>query len=48
MKKEDLCKHDLIPEWCHECKHLGKGTVKEMVEKQNLTIIENFDTWPTT
>lgn len=45
MTKQDLCIHDIIPEWCWECKHESKDTVKSLLLKENLKIVENLLSW---
>lgn len=44
-RKELLCKHDIIADWCHECKHLSKGSIKQVLLTENLAIVENLLTW---
>ena len=45
--KQELCIHDIIPEWCWECKHESKDSVKTILRQENLKIVENFLSWET-
>lgn len=47
MPVTDLCIHDIFPEWCFECKHENKGTVKSVLKIENLKIAENLLSWET-
>lgn len=40
-----LCKHGIIADWCHDCKHLSKGSVKQVLLVENLAIVENLLSW---
>lgn len=44
-REELLCKHRIIAEWCHDCRHLSKGSVKQVLLNENLAIVENLLTW---
>jgi hypothetical protein len=44
-RNELLCKHDIIADWCHECKHLSKGSIKQVLLTENLAITENLLSW---
>ena len=44
-RTELLCKHDIIADWCHECKYLSKGSVKQVLLNENLAIVENLLSW---
>lgn len=45
MKQDLLCKHEIIAEWCWECKHETKDTVKSLLLIENLKIVENLLSW---
>lgn len=46
LKQNDLeCTHGIIAEWCHDCKHLSKGSVKQVLLNENLAIVENLLSW---
>jgi hypothetical protein len=40
-----LCKHLIIAEWCHDCKHLSKGSVRQVLLNENLALVENLLAW---
>lgn len=45
---EALCKHNIIAEWCWECKHTSTSNLKSLLVQENLKISENFLTWKIT
>lgn len=45
MDDTGLCKHQLVPEWCSECKHLNEKDMKQLALEQNLQIVENLLSW---
>lgn len=45
--EESLCKHDIIAEWCWECKHDSPSTVKSLLLLENLKIVRNLLSWET-
>lgn len=45
--EETVCKHDIIAEWCWECKHESTSTVKSLLLTENLKIVENLLSWET-
>lgn len=47
MKMDVLCKHDIIAEWCWECKHKKPSTVKSLLLQENLKIVRNLLSWET-
>lgn len=42
MKNNLKCKHDIIAEWCHTCKHLDTPSIKQVLYQENLEILENL------
>jgi hypothetical protein len=44
-RSELLCIHDIIADWCHECKYLSKGSIKQVLLTENLAIVENLLSW---
>lgn len=47
LKNSLKCKHDIIAEWCSTCKHLDTPSIKQVLLKENLAIVENLLSWPT-
>lgn len=45
--KQDLCMHEIVPEWCWECKHESPATVKTLLLQENLRIVRNLLSWET-
>lgn len=45
--KQELCKHDIVPEWCWECKYESPSTVKTLLLAENLKIVVNLLSWET-
>ena len=48
MKKSGLyCKHEIIAEFCHFCRHDNPTTIKVVLQQENLAIVRNLDSWVT-
>lgn len=47
VKNNMRCIHDIIAEWCAECKHLDTPSIKQVLLQENLAIVENLLSWPT-
>lgn len=46
MKQANLiCKHDIIAEWCHTCRHDNPASIKTVLKQENLAIVRNLDKW---
>jgi hypothetical protein len=46
MKQANLiCKHDIIAEWCHTCKHDNPASIKAVLRQENLAIASNLAKW---
>lgn len=45
LKNNLMCKHDIIAEWCAECKRLDTPSIKQVLQKENLEIVENLLSW---
>ena len=43
--RQELCIHDIIPEWCWECKYESPSTVKNLLLQENLKVVENLLSW---
>lgn len=46
MALAELCIHDIIRDWCADCRHEDRNTIRNMVEQENISIVENLLTWP--
>jgi hypothetical protein len=44
-RSQTLCIHGIIAEWCHDCKHLSKGSIKQILINENVAIVENLLSW---
>lgn len=42
MKNNLKCKHEIIAEWCAECKRLDTPSIKQVLLQENLEIMENL------
>jgi hypothetical protein len=47
MKNNVKCKHDIIAEWCSDCKRLDTPSIRQVLLQENLAIMENILSWPT-
>jgi len=47
LKHTLKCKHDIIAEWCSECKRMDTPSIKQVLLQENLAILENILSWPT-
>lgn len=45
LKNNLKCKHDIIAEWCHTCKHLNTPSIRQVLLQENLEIMENLLKW---
>ena len=43
--QQELCIHEIFPEWCFECKYESPSTVKSLLLTENLKIVENLLSW---
>lgn len=49
MKQLGLyCKHGIVAEFCHYCRHDNPATIKVVLQQENLAIARNLDSWVTT
>lgn len=46
--KDGYCVHEIIAEWCWECKHENPTTVKQLLRDENIRIVENLLSWEKT
>lgn len=46
VKNSMKCKHDIIAEWCSECKRMDSPSIKQILQQENIEIVENLLSWP--
>ncbi len=44
----ELCKHDILIEWCHDCRHLAPEDAKDKLTEHYIAIVENLLAWSET
>lgn len=47
VKNTLKCKHEIIAEWCADCKRMDTPSIKQVLLQENLAILENLLSWPT-
>jgi len=45
LKNSLKCKHDIIAEWCAECKRMDSPSIKQVLLQENLSIVRNLLSW---
>lgn len=41
-----ICPHEMFIEWCHECKHLNKTSVRVLLLEENIRMVQKLLSWP--
>jgi hypothetical protein len=45
LRQSLKCKHDIIAEWCSDCKRMDTPSIKQVLYQENLEIAENLLSW---